>query len=155
MEIFQWRYTSTDVKLIKLTYQGGGCCILLPFYVSVVRHARISEHSVFANSANTAFVLFVARISQLVCSLSQPNAVWLTQRTQRVVVNGYDSNFVQVQSGVPQGTVLGPLMFLLYINDIKCGISSHLKLFADDCILYRTINSQQDQLLHIQQLSDF
>ena len=38
-------------------------------------------------------------------------------------------------------------MFLLYINDIKCGISSHLKLFADDCILYRTINSQQDQLL--------
>ena len=73
--------------------------------------------------------------------------IWLTQRTQHVVVNGHDSNFVQVQSGVPQGTVLGPLMFLLYINDIKCGISSHLKLFADDCILYRTINSQQDQLL--------
>ena len=46
-----------------------------------------------------------------------------------------------------QGTVLGPLMFLLYINDIKCGISSLLKLFADDCILYRTINSHQDQLL--------
>ena len=39
--------------------------------------------------------------------------IWLTQRTQRVVVNGHDSNFVQVQSGVPQGTVLGPLMFLL------------------------------------------
>ena len=64
-----------------------------------------------------------------------------------VVVNGHDPNFVQVQSGAPQGTVLGPLMLLLYINDIKCGISSHLKLFADDCILYRTINSQQDQLL--------
>lgn len=72
---------------------------------------------------------------------------WLTQRTQCVVVNGHNSNFVQVQSGVPQGTVLGPLMFLLYINDIKYGISSHLKLFADDCILYRTINNQQDHLL--------
>ena len=47
----------------------------------------------------------------------------------------------------PQGTVLGPLMFLLYINDIKCGTSSHLKLFADDCVLNRTINSQQDHLL--------
>ena len=58
-------------------------------------------------------------------------------------MNGHDLDFVQVQSG----TVLGPLMFLLYINDIKCDISSHLKLFADDCILYRTINSQQDQLL--------
>ena len=62
-------------------------------------------------------------------------------------MNGHDSNFVQVQSGAPQGTVLGPLMFLLYISDIKCGISSHLKLLVDDCILYRTINSQQDQLL--------
>ena len=40
--------------------------------------------------------------------------IWLTRRVQRVVVNGYDSNFVQVQPGVPQGTVLGPLMFLLY-----------------------------------------
>ena len=39
--------------------------------------------------------------------------VWLTRRVQRVVINGYDSNFVQVQSGVPQGTVLGPWMFLL------------------------------------------
>ena len=56
----------------------------------------------------------------------------MTQRTQRVVVNGHNSNLVQVQSGVPQGTVLGPLMFLLYINDIKYGISSHLKLFAHD-----------------------
>ena len=73
--------------------------------------------------------------------------IWLTQRTQRVVVNGHNSNLMQVQSGVPQGTVLGPLMFLLYINDINYGISSHLKNFADDCILYWTINNQQDQLL--------
>ena len=76
-------------------------------------------------------------------------STWLTQRTQRVVINGYESSFAQVQSGVPQGTVLGPLMFLLYINDINCGISSKLRLFADDCILYRSINDQNDHF-HLQ-----
>ena len=63
--------------------------------------------------------------------------VWLTHRVQRVVINGHKSNFTPVLSGVPQGTVLGPLMFLLYINDISVGISSNLRLFADDCILYQ------------------
>ena len=59
------------------------------------------------------------------------------------------SSFAEVQSGVPQGTVLGPLIFLLYINDINSGVSSKLRLFADDCILYRTIISQDDNL-HLQ-----
>ena len=47
-------------------------------------------------------------------------------------------------SGVPQGTVLGPLMFLLYINDIDVEICSSIRLFADDCILYRIITSPED-----------
>ena len=51
------------------------------------------------------------------------------------------SSFVPVLSGVPQGTVLGPLMFLLYINDITKGINSPLHLFADDFLLYRVINN--------------
>ena len=72
---------------------------------------------------------------------------WLTQRTQTVVVDGISSPPVRVLSGVPQGTVLGPLMFLLYINDIATGISSPLRLFADDCLLYRTINSIEDSLI--------
>ena len=41
---------------------------------------------------------------------------WLTQRTQRVVLDGFSSNYVKVESGVPQGTVLGPIMFLLYVT---------------------------------------
>ena len=57
---------------------------------------------------------------------------------QRVVISGYKSNFVAVKSGVPQGTVLGPLMFLIYILMIlrRSGISSNLRLFADDGIFY-------------------
>ena len=69
---------------------------------------------------------------------------WLTQRTQSVVINGDKSDSVPVLSGVPQGTVLGPLMFLLYINDIGKNIVSNIKLFADDCLLYKSINSQKD-----------
>ena len=71
---------------------------------------------------------------------------WLTQRSQRVVLNGISSPPVSVQSGVPQGTVLGPLMFLLYINDISNNIQSPLRLFADDSLLYRVINTEQDTL---------
>ena len=69
---------------------------------------------------------------------------WLTDRTQRVFLNGESSTSVKVSSGVPQGTVLGPLMFLLYINDITKSITSPLRLFADDCLLYRVINLQSD-----------
>ena len=78
---------------------------------------------------------------------------WLTQRTQSVVVNGFSSPPVSVLSGVPQGTVLGPLMFLLYINDIANGISSSIRLFADDCILYRTVKSKNDSAILQQDLN--
>ena len=44
----------------------------------------------------------------------------------------------------PQGTVLGPLTFLMYINDIKSRISSNLRLFADDCIYYQVVGCDQD-----------
>jgi len=77
-------------------------------------------------------------------------ASWLTKRTQRVVIKGHSSTYVNVDSGVPQGTVLGPLMFLLYINDITTNISSSIRLFADDCVLYRIIQSEQDHH-HLQQ----
>ena len=64
-----------------------------------------------------------------------------------MVVNGASSQPVSVLSGVPHGTVLGPLMFLLYINDIADNVSSSLRLFADDCLLYRTIKSTEDSIL--------
>ena len=71
----------------------------------------------------------------------------LTKRVQRVVVNGESSEEVPVKSGVPQGTVLGPLMFILYINDISENASSTVKLSVDDCLIYRRIQCQQDATL--------
>jgi hypothetical protein len=58
---------------------------------------------------------------------------WLSDRTQQVVLNGKRSPPVSVTSGVPQGSVLGPLLFLLYINDIHHNTTSQVRLFADDC----------------------
>ena len=66
---------------------------------------------------------------------------FLTNHTQRVVVNGTCSSPRGVTSGVPQGSVLGPILFLIYINDITSNIDSQLRLFADDCLFYRPINS--------------
>jgi hypothetical protein len=60
------------------------------------------------------------------------------------VVDGYESSSAPVLSGVPQGTVLGPLLFLIFINDISADISSSIRLFADDCLLYREIRSSSD-----------
>ena len=53
-------------------------------------------------------------------------SIWLTQRTHHVVLDGFSSNYVKVESGVLKGTVFGLIMFLLYINDINVGISSSL-----------------------------
>ena len=69
---------------------------------------------------------------------------WLTGRTQRVVVEGESSDAVPVRSGVPQGTVLGPLMFIIYINDIADGTDSSIRLFADDALLYRVVTNTRD-----------
>ena len=70
---------------------------------------------------------------------------FLKGRTQRVVVDGDQSSSAEVESGVPQGTVLGPLLFLIYINDLPDSVKSQVRLFADDCLLYRIIKSAEDQ----------
>jgi len=57
---------------------------------------------------------------------------WLSDRKQRVVINGCSSDWAPVASGVPQGSVLGPLLFLIYINDLDVGLVSRIAKFADD-----------------------
>jgi hypothetical protein len=69
---------------------------------------------------------------------------WLSNRKQRVVLNGVVSDWMDVESGVPQGSVLGPLLFTVFINDIDQSVISSLLKFADDAKLFRVIYSSDD-----------
>ena len=66
---------------------------------------------------------------------------FLRNRKQRVVANGQTSSWADVNAGVPQGSILGPLLFLIYINDLADGLSSNAKLFADDASLFSVVHS--------------
>ena len=66
---------------------------------------------------------------------------YLLNRKQRVVLNDSLSEYSVIESGVPQGSVLGPLLFLIYINDLERNIKFNIKFFADDTSLFSTVKS--------------
>ena len=74
--------------------------------------------------------------------------VWVRKfpvdRTQRVRIGRQLSKEVKVSSGVPQGSVLGPLLFLVYENDIRSNTDSSIRLFTDDCTIYMKITNKND-----------
>lgn len=69
---------------------------------------------------------------------------FLTDREQRVIVNGEMSDWAPVTSGIPQGSVLGPVMFILYINDMPDVVHSLIRMFADDTKIFREIACKND-----------
>ena len=71
---------------------------------------------------------------------------WLRNREQRVVINGSASEWRWVTSGVPQGSVLGPLLFIIYINDIDVGLNNTVSKFADDTKIGNAIITEDDRL---------
>ena len=68
---------------------------------------------------------------------------YLINRKQRVVQNGSYSDYTSIESGAPQGSVLGPLLFLVYINDLERNIKSNVKFFADDTILFSIVKNPE------------
>ena len=65
---------------------------------------------------------------------------FLRSRKQRVTLNGQSSSWTNVNAGVSLGSILGPLLFLIYINDLPDGLSSNAKLFADDTSLFSVVH---------------
>lgn len=80
-------------------------------------------------------------------------ASYLSGRHQFVHCGNQSSDILEVTSGVPQGTVLAPILFLLYIDDIAYNINATVRMFADDCIIYKVIKNKNDQIALNQALS--
>ena len=74
---------------------------------------------------------------------------FLRNRKQRVVLNGQTSNWENIHRGVSQGSILGPLLFLIYINDLTENLSSNPKLFADDTSLFSVVRDLNTSAIEI------
>ena len=77
----------------------------------------------------------------------KPLKSYLKDRQQRVLLNGQTSSWKNILAGVPQGSVLGPLLFLIYINDLPHGLTSICKIFPDDTSLFsKAINKKKSEI---------
>ena len=94
-------------------------------------------------------VIFKLKQNGISGNLLELLADFLKDRKQRIVLNGQVSNWADVTAGVSQGSILGPLLFLIYTNDLANGLSSNAKLFADDTSLFsvtHNINTSANEL---------
>ena len=80
-------------------------------------------------------------------------------RKQSVVLNGQNSSWANIQAGVPQGFILGPLLFLIYVNDLPDNVSTNVKLFADDtslfCVVHDIATSSCDLNYHLNRVGEW
>ena len=111
---------------------------------------RLSTHCVFLDFAK-AFdsmphncLLLKLKAYGICGALLQWFHSFLTKRRQRVVINGCSSAWSPVLSGVPQGSILGPLFFIIYINDLPSTVCSSIKIFVDDVAMYCSVHCTGD-----------
>ena len=95
-------------------------------------------------------VMFFEEITKLIDELMVSGIIywieqWLTDRRQCVVVDGEVSNWKSVLSGVPYGSILGPLLFLIYINNLDDNTTTNILKFADDTNVFRKVNTDRDK----------
>ena len=77
---------------------------------------------------------------------------YLSERKQRLIINGQYPEWASIDAGVPQGSVLGPLLFLIYINDVTTVVNHcKIRLFADDTCLFIEVDDRQNTASHIEQ----
>ena len=81
-------------------------------------------------------IIFKLKQNHISENLLELLADFIKHMRQRVLLNGKISNWVDVTAGVPQGSILCPLLFLIYINDLATGLSSNSELYADDTSLF-------------------
>ena len=90
-------------------------------------------------------LLFKLRTYNLNSELVSWITEFLCNRKQCVVLNEERSSWCKVMSGIPQGSILGPLLFLIYINDLPELCNENIFLYADDSKIYKTIRTEDDQ----------
>ena len=115
-------------------------------------HNAIKNMHIKGRPLDQAMILFNCIIWKLHQYGIRGNALswiqaFLGNRSQTVVIEGEESGSVPVSSGVPQGSVLGPILFLVFINDLPEKLSSQVRLFADDTAVYLTIGGLDDGTL--------
>ena len=84
---------------------------------------------------------------------------FLKDRKQSVALNGQNSSWENIQAGVPQGFILGPLLFLIYVNNLSDNVSTNVKLFADDtslfCVVHDIATSSCDLIYHLNRVGEW
>ena len=73
---------------------------------------------------------------------------FLANRTQRTTIDGKFSEWAEISAGVPQGSILGPILFLIYINDLTEIVDSDVRIFADDTFIFRKADQHSSEALN-------